>query len=212
MVVSRITGMSMEIEIEDPTEEVKDQHPETGDASDSGTAPEEPGEEAAEDPGEPLEAEVQKWRDLALRNQADLENYRKRMAREKTEAVQYANASLIRSLLPILDSFEMGLQAAKAEGEDSVIYQGMVMVRKQFDELLAEEGVETIESIGADFDPNQHEAIQQEWSDEAPEGAIIGELRRGFRLNDRLLRAANVVISKGTQPDSEAAAEEGDEA
>jgi molecular chaperone GrpE len=209
----------MEIEIEDPAEEeeTKDEHPDSGDVVDCEDS-EKSGENSAEEeiPAAPVGDsgdEVTKWRDLALRNQADLENYRKRMAREKTEAVQYANASLLRSLLPIMDNFEMGLLAAKAEGEDSVIYQGMAMVRKQFDEFLSEEGVEPIESVGADFDPNQHEAIQQEWSDEAPEGAIIGELRRGFRLNDRLLRAANVVISKGAEPDSEEKEEgEGDEA
>lgn len=141
-------------------------------------------------------AEIEKWRDLALRSQADLDNYRKRMAREKADAILYANVSLLSSLLPVLDNFEMGLQAARQEGEDNIIYQGLRMVRKQVDDFLAEQGVHPVPASGA-FDPNLHEAVQQVHSDSIPEGEIVDELRRGYRLNDRLLRAANVTVSKG---------------
>ena len=140
--------------------------------------------------------EANKWRNLALRSQADLENYRKRMAREKSDAIQYANASLLSSLLPVLDNFEMGLQAARQDGEDNIIYQGFVMVRKQIEDFLAENGVTPVEATGP-FDPNVHEAVKQEHDDEVPEGEIVAELRKGYRLSDRLLRAANVVVSKG---------------
>jgi molecular chaperone GrpE len=149
---------------------------------------------AAEDP----RAEIEKWRTLALRGQADLENYRKRMAREKSEAIQYANASLLSSLLPVLDNFEMGLMAAKQEGEGNIIYQGFVMVRKQIEDFLSENGVRPVEANGP-FDPNQHEAVKQESHDTIPEGEIVAELRRGYRLNDRLLRAANVIVSTGPE-------------
>lgn len=141
-------------------------------------------------------SEVDKWRELALRSQADLENYRKRMAREKSEAIQYANASLLSSLLPVLDNFEMGLQAAKQEGEGNIIYQGFVMVRKQIEDFLNENGVRIVDAAGA-FDPNQHEAVKEEYHDTVAAGDILAELRRGYRLNDRLLRAANVIVSKG---------------
>lgn len=152
--------------------------------------------------GDPLAvalAEIEKWRDLALRSQADLDNYRKRMAREKADAILYANVSLLGSLLPVLDNFEMGLQAARQEGEGNLIFQGMQMVRKQIDDFLAEQGVQPVSASGP-FDPNLHEAVQQVHSDTVPEGEIVDELRRGYRLNDRLLRAANVTVSKGARP------------
>ena len=176
-------------------------------APESGSAGGDSAEEEADlDP----EAQIQKWRERAMRNQADLENYRKRMTREKTDAVLYANSSLLQALLPILDSFDMGLQAARSEGEDSVIFQGMTMVKKQLDEFLAEEGVETIQTEGEAFDPNRHEAVQQEHSDDVPEGVIISEVRKGFRLRDRLLRPANVVISKGPKTEPEPVEAESD--
>ena len=81
------------------------------------------------------------------------------MAREKSEAIQYANASLLSSLLPVLDNFEMGLTAARQEGEGNIIYQGFLMVRKQIEDFLAENGVRPVEAAGA-FDPNVHEAVE----------------------------------------------------
>ena len=154
-------------------------------------------EENGDDPVEAaLENELEKWKDIAARSQADLENYRKRMAREKSEAIQYANASLLRSLLPVLDNFEMGLDAARAEGEGSVIYQGMVMVQKQLQDFLSENRVEVIEAAeGGEFDPNLHEAIQQLESTGIAEGKVISTMRKGYRLKDRLLRPANVIVA-----------------
>ena len=165
----------------------------TGTEAEAAAADAEGGESGEE--VDPL-TEANKWRNLALRSQADLENYRKRMAREKTDAIQYANASLLSSLLPVLDNFDMGLQAARQEGEDNIIYQGFVMVRKQIEDFLSENGVTAVEATGP-FDPNVHEAVKQEHDDEVPEGEIVTELRKGYRLSDRLLRAANVVVSKG---------------
>ncbi len=160
--------------------------------------------------GDSLHEEVEKWRDVAARSQADLENYRKRMSREKTEAMRYANADLLRSLLSVIDNFEMGLKAARDQGEESVIYQGMVMVHKQLRDFLSENRVETIEAgPGAPFDPTVHEAIQQEYSDEIAEGQVIATLRNGYRLHDRLLRPANVVVSRGASvPETEGAGAE----
>lgn len=143
--------------------------------------------------------QIEKWKDHAARAQAELENYRKRMARERAEAIQYANRSLLEQLLPVLDNFEMGLKAAEnaGGGDASMILQGMGMVRKQLDDFLSEQGVEAIASDGEVFDPNVHEALKQEPSDEVPEGTILYTMRRGYRLKDRLLRAANVAVSSG---------------
>jgi len=141
---------------------------------------------------------VEKWKDVAARSQAELDNYRKRMAREKTEAIVYANRNLLEGLFPIIDNFEMGLKAAQdGEGESSMIFQGMSMVFKQISDFLADQGVEIIPSDGVAFDPNVHEAIKQEPSEEVAEGQILYTMRRGYRLKDRVLRAANVVVSSG---------------
>lgn len=143
-------------------------------------------------------AEIEKWKDVAARATADLDNFRKRMAREKFEAIQYANRGLLEQLLPIIDNFEMGLKAAEsAEGTGSIILQGMGMVRKQLEDFLGEQGVEIVASDGVAFDPNVHEALKQEPHESVPEGQILYTMRRGYRLKDRLLRAANVVVSAG---------------
>ena len=151
------------------------------------------------DPIEEAQKDAAHWKDLAARNQAELDNYRKRMAREKSDAIKFANASLLSELLPVIDSFQMGLSAAINEDPDSIISKGMEMVQKQLEEFLTSQGAVLISSVGQEFDPNIHEAISQESSDEVPSGHVISEIRKGFTLNDRLLRAANVIVSKGPQ-------------
>ena len=143
-----------------------------------------------------LQADLDRFRDLALRSQADFENYKKRAAREKEDAVKYANSSLLQRLVSILDNFELGLAAAKTEGTQSPIYSGMVLVQKQLNDLLEENGLQAIEAEGKKFDPNLHEAIAHEPSD-APEETVIRQARRGYRFKDRLLRPARVVVSSG---------------
>lgn len=144
-----------------------------------------------------MKAELNKYKDVALRSVADLDNYRKRMAREKDDAIRYANAGFLERLIPILDNFELGLQAAKAAGSQSAVLDGMSMVSKQLQDFLSSCGVETIDATGQHFDPNSHEAIAQEWNEEIPEGFVIRQLRKGYKLKDRLIRPANVVVSKG---------------
>jgi len=144
-----------------------------------------------------LQADLDRFRDLALRSQADFENYKKRSAREKEEAIKYANSSLLQRLVAIVDNFELGLAAAKEHGETSPIYSGMVLVQKQLNDLLAENGLQPIEAEGKPFDPNLHEAIAHEASDQFPEGIVLRQVRRGYRFKDRLLRPAKVVVSSG---------------
>ena len=143
-----------------------------------------------------LQADLDRFRDLALRSQADFENYKKRAAREKEDAIKYANSSLLQRLVSILDNFELGLAAAKTESKQSPIYSGMVLVQKQLNDLLEENGLQAIEAEGKKFDPNLHEAIAHE-SSETPEGTVIRQARRGYRFKDRLLRPARVVVSSG---------------
>jgi len=147
--------------------------------------------------GVQLQAEVEKAKDLALRTAADFENFRKRAAREKEDAVKYANGAFLERLIPILDNFELGLNAARAGAENSPILAGMDMVAKQLNDFLLSHGVEPVLGEGQTFDPNLHEAVAQEASDAVAEGVIVRQLRKGFKLRDRLLRPATVVVSKG---------------
>src|SRR6266478_1552740 len=163
----------------------------------AGAAPSNVDQTETEDPMAGLQADLDRFRDLALRSQADFENYKKRCAREKEEAIKYANNSLLQRLVAIIDNFELGLAAAKEQGEQSPIYSGMVLVQKQLNDLLAENGLQPIEAEGRKFDPNVHEAIAHEPSDQVPEGIVLRQTRRGYRFKDRLLRPAKVVVSSG---------------
>ena len=155
------------------------------------------GEAEGDDPTVSLQTDLDRFRDLALRSQADFDNYKKRAAREKAEAIKYANSSLLERLIPIIDNFELGLSAAREEGEGSPIYSGMTMVLKQLTDFLAENGLQPIDAEGQKFDPNLHEAIAHEPSAAVPEGTVIRQTRRGYRLKDRLLRPSSVVVSSG---------------
>jgi molecular chaperone GrpE len=152
----------------------------------------------ADDPTAGLQADLDRFRDLALRSQADFENYKRRAAREKEEAIKYANSSLLERLVTIVDNFELGLEAAKGEGEgeQSPVFSGMSLVLKQLNDFLAENGLQPIEAEKNKFDPNLHEAIAHQPSD-FPEGTVIRQTRRGYRFKDRLLRPSQVVVSSG---------------
>ena len=144
-----------------------------------------------------LQSDLDRFRDLALRTQADFENYKKRAARERDEGIKYANRTLLERLVPIIDNFELGLSAAREEGVHSPIYSGMSMVLKQLTDFLTDNGLQPIDAVGKKFDPNLHEAIGHEPSRQVPEGQVIRQTRRGYRLKDRLLRPATVVVSSG---------------
>ena len=149
-----------------------------------------------------LQADLDRFRDLAARSQADFENYKKRCAREKEEGIKYANTSLLEKLVPIVDNFELGLEAARGEGEKSPIYSGMSLVLKQLKDFLVDHGLQPIEAVGQKFDPNLHEAIAHEAS-RAPEGTVTRQTRRGYRFKDRLLRPSSVAVSRGPRKSDE---------
>ncbi len=152
----------------------------------------------AADPWEELEADVAKWKEISLRTAAEMDNLRKRTAREREEAIRYANQRLLEELLPVIDHFEMGMQAASQE-TSSMIYIGMDMVRRQLNEFLAAQGVVEIPTSGR-FDPNLHDALAEEECAAGEEGRILRVSRRGYKLRDRLLRPAGVVVSKVPAP------------
>ena len=175
-------------------QDVEHPSPEEGDVADDSVVKEEDNQEPS------LEEQVAEWRERAIRSAADLENFRKRMEREKGEARRYANQSLLEELLPVLDNFHMGLDAASADAE-SMIFRGMEMVKKQLDDFLSGQGVEEVSAEGKMFDPAVHEAVSQEDCEASPEGSVLRVIRRGFQMGERLLRPANVVVSRTPQPE-----------
>ena len=134
-----------------------------------------------------------------LRAVADLENYRKRITREKQEIIRSAAANVVESLLPVLDNMKLGLQAAENHPEAKDVTYGFKMVDDQLKKSLSEQGLEELLPDGEPFDPNLHECIAHQPSDDVKEDFIIQTVRSGYRLNDRLIRAANVIVSSGPQ-------------
>jgi molecular chaperone GrpE len=148
---------------------------------------------------EELEAKAAKadeLQDKVLRTAAEWDNYRKRMQREKEEASRYAVESFLEKLLPVLDNFELGLQAARTSPDTSSIIQGLNMVSGQLAAFLKDAGIEPIDALGQPFDPHLHEALGQKESAEHPEGTVLQQMRRGYKLKNRLLRPAAVFVAK----------------
>jgi molecular chaperone GrpE len=146
-----------------------------------------------------FQAEAAKLKDLALRARADLDNFRKRSLREKEDAIRYANNSLLEKLLPVIDNFELGLDAARNATDAASVLQGMSMVQRQLQDFIRSQGLEEVPTDGEAFDPNKHDAVSQEFNADVPEGKVIRQVRKGYKLKDRLLRAASVIVSKGAQ-------------
>jgi molecular chaperone GrpE len=162
----------------------------------------EPGLPTAE-PETERESELQKdyeaLQDKYMRTLAEVENFKKRVARERVEERAYAAQEVLVSLLPVLDNLERALQAAKAagaaEGPAVQLQKGVELVVKQMEELLRKQGVTPVEcELGAVFDPNLHQPLLQEPVEGQPEGAVLEILQKGYRLGDRLLRPVLVKV------------------
>lgn len=179
---------------EDISEEIEE--PTVEEASETKT-------EAAED-NEPkltelekAQAEAAEMKSRYLRSVADLENYRKRITREKQDIIRTAAANVVESLLPVLDNMKLGLQAAEKHPEAKDVSYGFKMVDDQLKKSLSEQGLEELIPDGEAFDPNLHECIAHQPSEEVKEDHVIQTVRAGYRLNERLIRAANVIVSSG---------------
>jgi molecular chaperone GrpE len=140
--------------------------------------------------------------DRLLRTTADFDNFRKRAARDKQEAIKYANESLLAKLIPVLDNFDMALAATQnVQGEAIQSLQaGVTMIHQQFKAVLTDAGLEEIDASGKSFDPNFHEAVSQQESADVPEGSVVMQLRKGYKLRDRLIRPASVIVAKQPPP------------
>ena len=136
--------------------------------------------------------------DRCLRAVADLDNFKKRAARERQEAARTANEALLHKLIPVLDHLDMALVAANNVSNPAAdsLKTGFTMVGRQLRSILAEAGLEEIEATGQPFDPKLHEAVAHEESAEVAEGGVLQQMRKGYRLRDRLLRPATVVVAR----------------
>jgi molecular chaperone GrpE len=167
-------------------ETLNEQDPQQADAQ----PPDTPSADALDE----LRREKEALQDRLLRTAAEFDNYRKRVERERRDLADYTAADVVSEMLPIVDNLERALAAAS---EADPLRKGVELIHKQMLDLLRKRGVKAIEALGADFDPNFHQAVIHEPTSEHREGEVIEELQRGYLLGDRLLRPAMVKVAKG---------------
>ncbi len=164
-------------------------------------------ETPAEDPAEKLRADLAAEKDRNMRLLADFDNFRRRVTREKNETYQRAAEATIAEFLPVLDNFDRAIAQAPDVGEPFA--DGMRMVHAQFADVLAKAGLTSIPAVGEPFNPDIHEAIAYQPSPDAPEGQVVYEAKRGYRMGDRVIRPASVIVSSGAPEAAPGAAPEG---
>ena len=145
-------------------------------------------------------AERDQLRDRMLRSQADFENWRKRIKRETAAKCRFAIQEFIQELLPVLDNFDRAIEHEQADDAEAFV-DGVRLIQKQFYDVLRAYGVQPIETVGRKFDPEAHEAVAMLPSPEQEPFTVIEDVRRGFRMHDRVIRAAQVVVAAGPQSD-----------
>ena len=134
--------------------------------------------------------------DRLLRLQADFDNYKKRLEKDKLEFIKFSNEEIIAQILTIIDDFERAVEAGKTKHDFDVLYKGIEMIHNDFKELLKEKGLKEIEAKGKPFNPYEHEAMMQEETDKHPEDHVVEELQKGYTLNGRVIRPAKVKVAK----------------
>jgi molecular chaperone GrpE len=154
-------------------------------------------EQTAPANGDPLQKERDELLDRLLRKTAEFDNFRKRVERDRKDMIEFAAADTISELLPIVDDFDRAL-AADAPPEAQAFKAGVSMIQRQLAELLKKRGVTTIDPLGADFDPHLHQAVAYEESPGAREGEVVAVMAKGYKLGERLLRAALVKVAKAS--------------
>ncbi len=172
--------------------------PETGAETTAETVVEPTVEPSLEEQLEAARRETAAAKEAHLRAMADLDNFRRRTAREKDDLRAFAAASVVEELMPVLDNFGFALTAAKApNAELKTLTEGVDMIASQLKTALGNHGLKEVNPAGAAFDPNLHEAVSQQPSDEVAEGQVLQVIRVGYTLNGRLLRPATVIVSGG---------------
>ncbi|MBR2357935.1 MAG: nucleotide exchange factor GrpE [Lentisphaeria bacterium] len=155
-----------------------------------------------------LQAEVASLKDQLLRKEADYQNYRKRMAREVSDARRIGLVETITPFLQVFDLFEMAMKAAETSDNVAALKQGLEMILAQYGKTIDELGVQKFDAVGSTFDPMWHDAVAYENDPEAPEGTIIKQWNCGYKMGDRLLRPARVIVSGGPAREAAGEAEE----
>ena len=144
-----------------------------------------------------LEKEAADYKDQWLRAAADYKNFKRRTEAERAELIRSASAGLLLKLLPVVDDFERALSSVTPDVAESAWFNGFKLIPQKLQTILESEGVATIEAIGQDFDPNLHEAVIYEPAGDGQEGKVVGELQRGYKLRDRVLRPTMVKVGQG---------------
>ena len=163
--------------------------------SDLGNSP----DGSAENDLEKLEAENRACQDKLLRLAAEFENYKKRMIRDRQTYVKYAEENILKDLLPSIDNLERAIEQDESTRNVETLLEGVELTLKGLQTTVSKYGLVPIESVGLAFDPNLHEALVMESSDEVPAQSVLREFEKGYHYKDRLLRAAKVVVSKGQE-------------
>ena len=171
---------------------------EAGETLGEGTAAESP--EALREAVAAKSREVERLQDRLVRLQAEFENFKKRMAREKTEYLKYAHEALVLEFLPILDNLERAIASARAEAGSTPLLEGIEMIARLFRVVLGKAGVKPMEVVGQPFDPAYHQAVEQVESSHGDVGVVVGEVQRGYLIEGRVLRPAMVKVSRITPP------------
>ncbi len=143
---------------------------------------------------EESQAKAEEYYQHMQRLKAEFDNFRKRTQKEKEEAAKYASERMILSLLPVLDNFERAVESSRNNKDFESLSQGIEMILRQFHKVLEDEGLKTIEAVSQEFDPNLHEALLREESDQG-ENFVLEELQKGYYLKDKVLRPSRVKVS-----------------
>lgn len=152
--------------------------------------------EADENELSKLQKENEELNQRLLRVSADFDNFRKRTRLEKEELAKYANSNLISELLPVLDNFQLALDIKEPNEEVKKFMTGMEMIHRQLLQVLEQAGLEAINAVGQNFDPQKHEAVMQVEDEEAPDNSVLEELRRGYMFKEKVIRPSMVKVAK----------------
>jgi molecular chaperone GrpE len=166
------------------------------DAAAPAGAPAGPVPGAAENTPDALQQELERCRDRLLRSAAEFDNYRKRTERERRELADRTVETLLLDLVGVVDDFERALGAGAADGGVDAYRQGIELIHRRVLDLLGRRGVTPVDAVGADFDPNIHQAVTTEPAGDHREGEVVEQLRRGYMIGDRLLRPAMVKVAR----------------
>ncbi len=152
--------------------------------------------------------ECEEWKQKYLYTLAELENFRKRVVKERSELIKYGSRDVFYDLLEITDNFGRVIEADKKESDPKVIVQGIEMIYDQLIKLLQKYEVKPIESLEKEFDPNVHDAMQKVPTDEHKPGTVIQEIQKGYKYRDKVLRPARVIVAAEPEPETEGEGEE----